>query len=157
MDHATTELRDRWLAGEFSASETIASRMGTDTLIDFATRGLAACCNAVPSPPPEVLQVVEIGRDPALWRLAHQAFDSVRKLVLEAEQQRAEPNDLRFVLLFVAENSARAIYNASMPSDPFDDDSGAWLVHTLSQFIQAMPSSTGIELASAIAKIAKLV
>ena len=49
MDHATTELRDRWLAGEFSASETIASRMGTDTLIDFATRGLAACCNAVPS------------------------------------------------------------------------------------------------------------
>jgi len=65
----------------------------------------------------------------------------VRELTLAAERGSVSPKDPRYLLLFVAENSARVIYNASRPPDPFDDDSAEWLLRSMSKFLNALPDS----------------
>jgi len=145
MTERTDDLRNRWLSADLAACGTLASRLSGSELARFAGDGLASCCNALPSVPSEILGVVKIGRGD--WSRGHAAFDAVRHLTLDAEARRA-PKTPAYLLLFVAENAARVIYNATTPGDPFDDDSGAWLVLTMAQFTRSLPESQSHELSS---------
>lgn len=73
----------------------------------------------------EIDHVLEIAHDATRWREGHRAFDAVRRLTLEAERRRSIGTYVS--LLFVAEITAKTVYNASEPPDPFDDDAPWWL------------------------------
>ncbi len=123
-----------WISGGQAASEKLAALMDRSTLAYAATEGLAICCEAITRPAPEVLAVVEAGR--TNWAQGHDAFDAVRALTIMTEQsQQEEP---AFLILYVAENAAKVIYNASSPDDPFDDDSGAWFFMCVSHFLRSL-------------------
>jgi hypothetical protein len=92
---------------------------------------LDLCCALLRSPPVEVLVVRTLATDPDRWSEGHSAFDAVRDLVLREEARVFGRNKILLEVLFVAENTARIIYNASAPPDPFDADSGWWLAENL--------------------------
>jgi hypothetical protein len=129
-----SQLADAWLDGDERACVLLADRLSTAALLCLATSGLAACSQFTTSARAEIAEVVRVGTSPQLWSEAHKAFDRVRGLTLAAERQGASPEDARYVLLFVAENAARVIYNASLPRDPFDDDAAESLLRVLANF-----------------------
>ena len=80
-----------------------------------------ACC-----PPIAAVDVVmTIGSNAGRWREAHRAFQDVRGLTLLEE--RKPTNRAYGSLLFVAENTAKTIFNASGEPAPFDEDAPWWL------------------------------
>lgn len=72
----------------------------------------------------------------AEWPQAKRIFSELRKDVLSLE--RSEPLDKKgrasLYQLYIAENVAKVVYNASNPFDEFDEDSGCWIVECLRQY-----------------------
>jgi hypothetical protein len=101
---------------------------------------LYACCGRVSSVPKPISDVLDLAEDSAKWKLAHDAFSGVRQLTLAAERRPIEKLDN--LLLYVAENAAKVIYNASGSSAPFDRDSGAWLVRCAKDFADCLNDSS---------------
>lgn len=143
--------RHRWLWGKFEDCVATASEIDCSALAALATNGLSICCNITSNPPREVIQVIRTGC--GKWRDAHAAFDAVRELTLKAEQHPRANNDVEQLLLYVAENAARVIYNASTPDDPFDVDSMAWLLSTMALMVQSLESPLREELARRLAAL----
>lgn len=74
-------------------------------------------------------EIISIGKDQRRFAEAHGAFERLRDrtlrfeaLGLAVEAMRPEEH-----ALYIGENAAKVLYNASDPPDPFDKDSGAWL------------------------------
>lgn len=128
------ELMRRWLGEDFSSCALLAEMISQNARTTLATMALEECL-IVTSAPNEVHAVVHIGKHPELWSTAHRAFDAVRDLTLRYEQTSHGMHSAYYALLFVAENAARVIYNATSPPDPFDDDSAAWLLMCLAQLV----------------------
>jgi hypothetical protein len=134
---AADERWNGWINGELLACEKLVAGAEPAGLAALATQGLAICCKLVPSPPDQLLGVIRVGEHD--WSRGHLAFDAVRERTLDAER-RADAVDARLSsLLYVAENAARVIYNASCPPDPFDADSAAWLLKTMSRMASHLP------------------
>jgi hypothetical protein len=137
---AFVQFRDGWVSGDPIACSSLAAELDTNALVGLATAGLSACAAATEGAPPEIAEVIRLGGAPISWGKAHEAFDRIRALTLAAERggtkNMGRPS---LLLLFVAENAARVIYNASRPEDPFDSDSAEWLLRTVSQFLKALP------------------
>jgi hypothetical protein len=85
---------------------------------------LEACAAWVHGPKP-VAQVIELAKNPSRWREGHDAHSAVRDLTLAEE--RASTSKAYEALLFVAENVAKTIFNASGQSAPFDKDAPWWI------------------------------
>ena len=133
------QLRDAWLAGDNEATAELAGRLGKLSLLEIATAGLAACATAVGVARPEIEEVARLGNATALSNLGHHAFDRARGLTLAAERSGANGRTPDYLLLHVAESSARVIHNASSPPDPFDDDSAVALLRSVSEFVACLP------------------
>jgi hypothetical protein len=134
-------LRQEWLKENLASCATLAAKLAVERQPAFAAAALAACLVAV-NGPEQLYDVVRIGEEPGRWSQAHLAFDTVRVLTLQSERCNATSQDPAYMLLFVAENSARVIYNASSPPDPFDEDSAAWLLLVLAQLVRCTQSSS---------------
>jgi len=78
-------------------------------------------------------QLRNIAMDRQKWQFAHKAFSIIRDATLELERERNRSNDQAFLLsqLYLAENVAKVIYNATNPPDEFDEDSGCWIARCL--------------------------
>ena len=134
-----SRLRDAWLVGDKRARVLLATRLNSVVLVELATVGLAACSRAVNDTASEIAEVVRVGGEVGLWSQGHKAFDGVRELTLAADGREPDRNSPRYALLFVAENAARLVYNASAPSDPFDDDSAESFLHAVFEFLMCLP------------------
>jgi hypothetical protein len=106
---------------------------------EWAADILELTCSQVPTVPAQVQAVIKIARDRKRWREAHAAFSAVRRLTL-AEEKTHSAGQVYECLLFVAQNTAKVVYNASGESAPFDEDSGDWLVRCLRDFADAIGS-----------------
>lgn len=124
--------RDAWNADPLSAGVAIYSSVPNDRRPEWAVNILVACCQRVGRVPKPVQNVIQLLSEPKKWKRAHDAYSSVRRLTLAAERKPIEKLD--HYLLYVAENTAKVIYNASGSSAPFDEDSGAWLVRCAKEF-----------------------
>lgn len=131
-------LRDRWLKDDFEACEALAQ--DADVVLQLATKGLAACCQAVRVVPHEVVEVVLLGQNPHDWSRGHAVFDAVRDLTLKVDSGEVELEQPIDRLLQVAEVSAKVLYNRTDPWDHFDTDSGAWLFIVILDFMRQLPS-----------------
>jgi len=133
-----TPIAHEWFNWDISACLAVASCVSAHGFVALAVQGLELCCSAVEFVPSEVLAVAEVGRSD--WSRGHDAFKAVRGLILAAENIEPRPlADPNYVLLFVAENAARMIYNASGTKGGFDEDSGAWLIRVFGDFARSLP------------------
>ena len=123
---------ESWSADPLRAGTAIYSRVHNDNRPGWAASILAECCERVPKVPEAIAHVLDLSAEAAKWELAHDAFSAVRQLTLAAERRPIEKRD--HLLLYVAENTAKVIYNAFGASAPFDRDSGAWLVRCAKEY-----------------------
>lgn len=70
-----------------------------------------------------------IAEDPEQWHYAHKAFSRIRKRTLRLERRiwLTKKKELMLCELYLAENAAKVLYNATKPRDAFDEDSGWWI------------------------------
>jgi hypothetical protein len=134
------DLRRAWHREDLAACSDLAVGLSADALAIFAGAALKACLAELPGPQ-ELSAIAEVGKDRRRWSEAHLAFDAARDLTLKYEESTPSTDDPNYVLLFVAENAARVIYNATSPSDPFDDDSATWLLRSLARFVRVTGSA----------------
>lgn len=132
--NVSPSLRDVWATDPLRAGEVLYDQICSEDRPRWAAEILATCANCLTTVPKAVTHVISIGRSRwrFRWRNGHTAFSQVRRLTLQAEARRDE--DTTHYLLYVAENAAKVIYNASDPVDAFDKDSGAWLVRCAYDF-----------------------
>ena len=137
---ANTITREAWNADPLGTGVAVYSRVPNDHRPEWAASILHACCGRVSTNPKPIEHVMHLAPDSANWKLAHDAFSGVRQLTLAAERRPIENTD--HYLLYVAENAAKVIYNASGSSAPFDQDSGAWLVRCAKEFADCVNDPT---------------
>ena len=127
---------DSWQKDALCVGVTIYSRVPDNRRPEWAASILTTCCARVSVVPKPITDVIELASEPAKWQLAHSAFSAVRELTLAADSRLIKNITNR--LLYVAENAAKVIYNASRSSAPFDRDSGAWLVRCAKEFADSI-------------------
>jgi len=126
MNDATLkQLRLEWKSGD--ATKVGRAILNQIPLADQVLRAVAILdvCRTRCSSVPAVDAVSELARAPQRWHEAHEHFSAIRKLTLLEESHSTNPT--YYVLLFVAENTAKTIYNATEPIDAFDEDAPFWL------------------------------
>lgn len=92
----------------------------------------------VVSPPIE--RIRRIAKHPKEWNAAHDAFRAARKLLLtfESVKNKTFEEEMLYLHLFLAENTAKTLYNATSPPDPFDDDSGCWIPENVKHILDLL-------------------
>ena len=134
------ELKRLWNGGRgVEVGGVLYEALPNDLRPAWAAEILALCGSQLP-PIPVVEAVVAIGRDPRRWGEGHAAFRKVRELTL-AEERSRRGGQAYECLLFVAENAATVVYNASGRPAPFDHDAGYWLAACLRQFSEQIASA----------------
>lgn len=127
---ALSDFRAGWLRGDLRACTAIAAKASPEALARCGAQALDECLrNRRISA--EVAEVLRIARDSELWGDAHDAFSALRDRVLILEATPEEGVEAKLAVLYAAENLSRVLYNATGAPDPFDADSGAWMLHSL--------------------------
>jgi hypothetical protein len=133
-------IRDLWATGQAQrAGWVIYEATPNKCRASWAADILELACSRVPTVPAQIQTVIAIARDAKRWQEAHAAFSAVRDLTLVEERSHAGGRVYES-LLFVAENVAKVVYNASGEPAPFDDDCGAWLVGCLRHLVDTIGS-----------------
>lgn len=117
---------ERWRQGDQKVGRLIFEAIKPEDRPSWAARVLRIVISELDAPPAAVLRVLEIAGDEKRWGEAHAAFQAVRELTLREEKAGGD-RGVRYLVLFVAENCAKVIYNASGRPAPFDFDTGWWL------------------------------
>ncbi|MGL4514968.1 MAG: hypothetical protein ACRCT8_17935 [Lacipirellulaceae bacterium] len=88
---------------------------------------------------PLLAEVLECAFTPTKWPDGHTVFNKVRCKVIELDERLTRQNSLDLKLehyiLSLAELVAKLAYNATLPDDEFDEDSGAWVVAVARGFV----------------------
>jgi hypothetical protein len=79
-----------------------------------------------------IQEIADIADHPDEWERAHQVFHGLRERTLDLDEKRrkgglTKQEDILVKLLLIAELVAKVTYNATDPSDEFDEDSGWWI------------------------------
>jgi len=141
---AKSQAKDLWKTGDhLESGRVLFENLPKDeqvtwavAILDFTTEWLDVwMCG--------IWELKRVARKRRRWRAAHQAFTKIRGTTLRLERRKTlTPVQERMLCqCFVAENVAKVIYNATDPIDPFDEDSGWWIVPCLKSCIDclAMP------------------
>ena len=116
-----------WSSGQaLNAGQIIYPLIAVQSRPQWAVGILEQCLPLIP-PVVEFEKVRSLAFDPVQWKDAHAAFYAVRQLTLQAEKA-STPEPIYHVLLYLVENTAKVIYNASGESAPFDNSAGPWVV-----------------------------
>jgi hypothetical protein len=121
---------DFWRLGNaLEAGKLICQDIPPSAQPKWATDVLAAVVQRTGLKTREVERVLEIGRQPSEWALAHRAFREIRSAVLQRVGSVNPTRDESVLLeeLILAEVVAKVSYNATNPDDEFDEDSG-WII-----------------------------
>jgi hypothetical protein len=89
---------------------------------------------------PAIQHVLDLAEQPQEWRAAHSAFSILRGSTLQLAHLRRRSREQRCLLyhLFLAENVAKVIYNATDPRDKFKEDSAWWIAVCLKRLVDAI-------------------
>lgn len=132
------ELRLEWMNYSPEAYTTMANKLPKKFRARFAAVALECCLDRMPGQA-QLFDIVRIRKNPERWDQAHLAFEGLRRdVTLKYEAQSLRSDDPCYALLFVGENAARVIYNATAPADPFDDDSVEWLFRVLADLAKVL-------------------
>ena len=84
-----------------------------------------------------IQHLLRISDDSGNWPLAKQVFSTLRAEVLKLErlQTLTDAQEEGILCLYLAENVAKVLYNATNPPDEFDEDSGWWVAGCLRRYV----------------------
>jgi len=132
-------LRREWKTGDAVAvGRCIMEPLTAEEQVIRALKLLKVCLNCFRQIP-ELNSVIAVASDPSRWAEAHKVFSDIRRLTLKEERKRT--NDIYYSLLYIAENTAKTVYNASGAPRPFDYDSPWWLAQNVRSLIEAVGDS----------------
>jgi len=123
-----------WRGGQsLEAGRLIFENLPTEVRTKWASRILRLVLDRSGVRCSPIEQILQIADHATEWRNAHGVFSTLRKETLDLEklQTRSEEKNLLLCHLYLAENVAKVIYNATDPPDEFDEDSGWWIVSCL--------------------------
>jgi hypothetical protein len=106
---------------------------------------LRFCCNYSSTVPAEVAAVLDLTRCNSEWHRGHEVFDTLRRLTLRIERDQVAADTITRGIIGVAENVAKVVYNATSPGDPFDAESGWWIVSNVYWMHQHITDETFAE------------
>jgi len=84
----------------------------------------------------ELLNLKEFIEAKNEFQIAHKKFGYIRNLLRYEEENNRIKDNNRICLLYVIEIVLKLIYNSTNPKDPFDSDTGWWLVLNFRSFLQ---------------------
>jgi hypothetical protein len=129
--------RALWDAGKsLEAGRVLFEAMPAEERPSWAGTILQFCCDHAPTVPAEVAAVLELTRKRSEWHRGHKVFDALRRLTLRIERNEVPADTMLRGIVGVAENVAKVTYNATSPADPFDADSGWWIVSNVYWILQ---------------------
>lgn len=127
------EAKRLWDEGKgYEAGILLCKRIGALSSPSWAAHALRLVIEQSGVVHPVLDEVLECAADPAKWSDGHRVFDKVRRQVLKLDeqlrQQKSREAEVMNHVLGLGELVAKVTYNATKPSDEFDEDSGVWLV-----------------------------
>ena len=102
----------------------------------WAAGVLKLACSVVSQVPKEVNALLELSHDANSWKEGKAAFRAIRLLTLSAFRAEPEAESANSRLLYLAESTAKVIYNASGEPEPFDSDAGWWVPQRSVELVQ---------------------
>lgn len=86
-------------------------------------------------------QVLRTSDNRAFWANGHHVFSIVRAETLNLDEKRrttglSDEEDTLACILAIGELVAKVTYNATSPTDEFDEDSGWWIAASLRGFVE---------------------
>jgi hypothetical protein len=141
--HATTlaSAQLAWSEGRYlDAGAAIYEHLSAKERAIWASNLLSFCREHGPSVKP-IDELLNLAAQPRRWNQANEAFYQVREITLFAEREPHKLDRRLRSMLYVAENAAKVIYNASGPEEPFDHDAGWWLAPCLQHFLTVVGNS----------------
>ena len=128
------EAKRHWQSGRaLDAGRLLFESLEPDARSKLAATILILVTNRTKVRFPAIVSLLGIANDSTKWTEAHRAFSKIREATLELERAQIRSRDEEFLLtqLYLAENVAKVIYNATNPLDPFDEDSASWVIACL--------------------------
>jgi hypothetical protein len=92
-------------------------------------------------------RVFELAMEPDLWSAGHGVFDEIRTRLLAADKAKDETRAAQYCF---EELCCKAMYNATVPPDPFDPSSPYFVAGAALQLAQAV----GVPVAAVVAVLA---
>jgi hypothetical protein len=137
-----SQASEYWRDGRtLEAGRLIFENLSPDVRPKWAANILASVVKRTGVKSSPIEHILQIANHPSEWNKGHDAFSSARRLTLEldrlGERRSAEQTLLRR-LLFLAELVAKVTYNATNPTDEFDEDSGWWIARCLKDVLELL-------------------
>lgn len=132
----TAKALAKWQSGEaLEAGRLLYEVIPTLQRPLWAASVLELCIDLIPNTP-EINTILEIARTQRRWAESKEAFKSIRKLTLQADEEARNAKSIDYNLLYrtvlcLAENVAKVVFNATSSLAPYDRDSGWWVVDNL--------------------------
>ena len=152
-----SKARSHWKKGQaLEAGRLIFESLPLGTRPHWAARVLRQVVERTGVKFQPIESIVGIADCPNDWGKAHDAFSVLRKATLDLEQLKARSPEQALLLnhLMLAELVAKVTYNATSPSDAFDEDSGWWIAPCLKDILDSLSDENFSEAAwSALASV----
>jgi len=137
-----TDARRYWDQGEgWIAGELLMSGMSEEQAARVAFAIMRIAKKFIKKKYLAVFQLMFSEKRRFFWRGAHSLFYDIRSKTLKMERKEerkgtlSEEDSLLYSYLLLAECSAKTVYNACDPMDPFDEDCSVALIACFSEFV----------------------
>jgi hypothetical protein len=140
-DEEINDLATRWdSGGSLAVGKIIYEKLPIKSRPKWASRVLKIVLDRSQLQLPLFSRLLELAEQEGEWKYGHDIFSELRSVRLELDNLGAartlnEHEMLLGSVVSFAELVAKVIYNATDPQDPFDDDSGWWIVSCLRDFV----------------------
>jgi hypothetical protein len=131
------EAENNWRYGRLGVvGYLIYENLPADQRPAWATGVLQLGCSVVREVPNEIKMLLQLAKNPSTWKEAKNSFREIRILTVSAFRTEPEAESLYSRLLYLAESTAKVVYNASGGEQPFDSDCGWWVPQRSVELIQ---------------------
>ena len=136
-----SQASEYWRLGQpLAAGRLIFENLPTEVRPHWASHILSLVIEKTKVKSPPIEYIIEIASRPADWGKAHEAFSLARAVTLELNKTKVKPPHQMLLIqhMGLAELVAKVIYNATNPSDEFDEDSGWWIAVCLKNILDLL-------------------
>lgn len=136
-----SKVHGHWKSGQgLEAGKLIFENLAVRTRPQWAARVLRLVLDRTGVTSQAIERAILIANNSDEWGKAHGAFSALRGEALELLEMKARTpqQTLLLSLLSLAELVAKVTYNATNPSDEFDEDSGWWITPCLKDILDLL-------------------
>jgi hypothetical protein len=137
-DDVPDQVREFWQNNQpLEAGRLIFERIPNELRPKWAAGILRSVVEHTTVKSPLIDLAVQIGTNPEDWRHGHAASTEIGRLLLTLEQNNKEPDQNRLLIhvLWLGVIVCRLSYNATSPTDPYDDDTGYHVASILKSIV----------------------